>query len=161
MRIEKSISNLIKKRTDFFSLVLLIGIWTFTSLSYSILPENIAIHYDESGKADRFGHKSNIFNLPVISTLFYLGLIYLNGRIKEIYKKNKTKAKFTHEKYKSVSKMISVSNLSFVLFFGILIIRKIQVLKNDSDELGLWFLPLSFGIILIPVTYSLLKLIRK
>jgi uncharacterized membrane protein len=126
-----------KKRIELFSFICLIGIWGLALLNYSALPDYIAIHYDASGKPDRIGRKSNIFNIPVIVTFLYIGLIYIDKRMKKYF--DKTNSKLTYEKYKSVIEMISVLNLSLVLSFGILLIRKIQVEKNNTDELGVWF----------------------
>jgi uncharacterized membrane protein len=147
-----------KKGVEAISILMLLGIWIFTILKYSSLPEHIPMHYDAGGIADGFGNKSNIFNLPFVSLLFYIGITYLNFYVKRLYFKNKSTPKWSYNKYILIVEMIRSLKLTLMLFFGILTLRKIQTL--DSGELGVWVLPLSFGVIILPLFYYLIKLIR-
>ena len=67
------------KVIEITSWALLIGIWVLAILNFSDLPETIPTHYNGAGEADGFGEKTNIFVLPVIGTILFIGMTILNN----------------------------------------------------------------------------------
>jgi len=59
--------------------ILISAIWGITIYSYSKLPDVIPLHYAGSGKPDVFGGKENIFSLPMLAAILFMGLTIVNG----------------------------------------------------------------------------------
>ena len=121
------------------------------------IPERIPIHFNGAGKADGFGNKRHIFVLPIISTLLFLGLTTLN-KYPHIfnYPSQITKVNALHQ-YTKATRMMRVLKLVIVLIFGLIIFKTIQ----NVNGLGIYFLPLTIGMIFIPILYFLIKSIKK
>lgn len=141
--------------------VSVVGIWALTLTNYSILPEIIPIHFNGAGKADGFGNKTHIFILPIISTLLFIGLTTLNKHPHMFnYPSQITKENAVHQ-YTNATRMIRVLKLVIVVLFGLIVFRKIQIVNGHADGLGTWFLPLTMGMIFIPMLYFLIKSLKK
>ena len=141
--------------------VSVVGIWALTLTNYSILPEIIPIHFNGAGKADGFGNKTHIFVLPIISTLLFIGLTTLNKHPHMFnYTSQITKENAVHQ-YTNATRMMRVLKLVIVVLFGLIVFRKIQIVNGHADGLGTWFLPLTMGMIFIPMLYFLIKSLKK
>ena len=137
------------------------GIWALPLINYFDLPEIIPIHFNGAGKADRFGNKTHIFVLPIISTLLFIGLTTLNKHPHIFnYPSQITKENAVHQ-YTNATRMIRVLKLVIVVLFGLIVFRKIQIVNGHADGLGTWFLPLTMGMIFIPMLYFLIKSLKK
>jgi hydrogenase-4 membrane subunit HyfE len=53
-------------------------------------------------------------------------------------------------------------NLKFiiVIIFGLIAFKTIQNASGEADGLGIWFLPLTLGLIFIPLTYYIIKTLK-
>jgi len=132
------------------------GIWALPLINYFDLPEIIPIHFNGAGKADRFGNKTHIFVLPIISTLLFIGLTILNKRPHVFnYPSQITKENAVHQ-YTYATRMMRVLKLVIVLLFGLIVFRKIQIVNGHADGLGAWFLPFTIGLFIILSLYFLM-----
>jgi uncharacterized membrane protein len=134
--------------------------WIMTILNYSNLPDTIPIHFNASGQADDFGSKWYIFTLPIIGTVIFLGITILN-KFPHIFNYPSTITKDNAEKqYKNALRMMIY--LKFVIVFTFIIIqyKTIQTAFGNSQGLGVWFLPLSMGLILIPTIFFVIKAVK-
>ena len=137
------------------------GIWALPLINYFDLPEIIPIHFNGAGKADGFGNKTHIFILPIISTLLFIGLTTLNKHPHMFnYPSQITKENAVHQ-YTNATRMMRVLKLVIVVLFGLIVFRKIQIVNGHADGLGTWFLPLTMGMIFIPMLYFLIKSLKK
>jgi uncharacterized membrane protein len=138
----------------------LLATWIFTISSYSSLPDTIPIHYNGAGKADGFGGKINILLLPFIATILFVGMTVAN---KFPYVFNYP-AKITEEnalrQYTNATKMMRYLKLILVVLFGLIALKTIQGSRVNSSGLGIWFLPLTMGLIFIPLIYFINKSFR-
>lgn len=134
----------------------LLTIWVLTITSYSKLPDTIPIHYNGSGQIDGFGNKVNILILPLVATVFFVGLTLLN-KFPHIFnyptKINKDNAL---RQYTNMTRMNRYLKLVFVVIFGLLAFKTIK----STGGLGVWFLPLTMCLIFIPMTYFIIKSLR-
>lgn len=153
--------NQTDKILEVFGWVSVVGIWALTLINYFDLPEVIPIHFNGAGKADGFGNKTHIFILPIISTLLFIGLTTLNKHPHMFnYPSQITKENAVHQ-YTNATRMIRVLKLVIVVLFGLIVFRKIQIINGHADGLGTWFLPLTMGMIFIPMLYFLIKSLKK
>ncbi|MCM4159143.1 DUF1648 domain-containing protein [Antarcticibacterium flavum] len=149
------------KSIEFISWIGMALIWILTFSNYSTLPEIIPVHYNGAGEADRFGNKTQILILPIVSTVLFMGLTYLN-RFPHIfnYPTELTKENALHQ-YNNATRMIRFLKLAIIIIFGLIVFKTIQNAHGNVEGLGIWFLPLTIGLILIPMIYYILKSIEQ
>ena len=153
--------NQTDKILEIIGWVAVFGIWVLTIANYFELPEIIPTHYNEAGEADGFGNKSNILALPIISTLLFIGLTFLNKRPhvfnypSEITKEN---ALF---QYTNATRMIRFLKIIVMIIFGWIVFKIIQNVNGNTDGLGTWFLPLTMAMIFIPIIYFMMNTSKK
>ena len=139
-----------------FGWISVFGIWALPLINYFDLPEIIPIHFNGAGKADRFGNKTHIFILPIISTLLFIGLTILNKRPHIFnYPSQITKENAVHQ-YTNATRMMRVLKLVIVLLFGLIIFKTIENVNGNADGLGTWFLPFTIGLFISLTIYFLI-----
>ena len=149
------------KIIEIFGWISVFAIWTLTLTNYFELPQIIPTHYNATGKADAFGNKTNIFALPIISTILFIGLTILNKNPHAFnYLGEITKENALHQ-YTNATRMMRVLKLVVVLIFGLIVFETIKSVHGNSDGLGIWFLPLTMGMIFIPMIYFLINANKK
>ena len=137
------------------------GIWVLTVANYSELPDIIPIHYNGTGEANEFGNKSNILSLPIISTLMFIGLTVINKYPHLFnYPSEITKENALHL-YTKASRMIRFLKFIIMIIFGLIVFKTIQNANGNANGLGTWFLPLTMGMIFIPIIYFLINTNKK
>ena len=148
------------KAIELIDWIAIVGIWILTLFQYSSLPETIPMHYNLAGKADGFGNKNQILTLPIVSSVLFIGLTFLN-RFPHIFNyPTRINEENAFYYYTNATRMIRILNLIIVTIFGLIIFKTIQNAKGNADGLGSWFLPLTFGLIFIPLAFYLTKTIR-
>ena len=149
--------NQTDKFIEIIGWIAVFGIWILTLANYFELPEIISTHYNEIGKADGFGNKLNILALPIISTILFIGLTILNkyphlfNYPSEITKENAL------SQYTNATRMIRFLKLTIVIIFGLIVFKTIQNTNGNTNGFGAWFLPLTMGLIFIPIIYFFIK----
>lgn len=134
-------------------------IWGITLVNFSQLPDKIPTHFNFSGDADGFGHKSTILLLPIIAIILYLRL---NALVKSPHTFNYpfTVTENNVEKvYFYSTRMLRYLKFILMVVFNIIVFRTIEQAKGNSQGLGTWFLPLVLCLTIIPVLYFLIKML--
>jgi uncharacterized membrane protein len=149
------------KILEIFSWISVFGIWTLTLTNYFELPEIIPTHYNGTGEVDGFGNKTNIFALPIISTILFIGLTILNKNPHVFNYPSEITTENALHQYTNATRMMRVLKLVVVLIFGLIVFRTIQNVNGNADGLGIWFLPLIMAMILIPMICFLINANRK
>jgi len=147
---------------ELFGWLSLIGIWVLVFLNFQDLPETIPVHFNAAGKADGFGSKWTTLTLPIVASVLYIGMTILN-KFPHVF--NYPTEALTEENalknYTNATRLIRVLKLVLVIIFGLIIFRTLQNINGTAEGLGVWFLPLTFGMIFIPITYYIVKSTRK
>jgi uncharacterized membrane protein len=135
----------------------LLALWVWTGTSYSSLPDSIPTHFNAAGEADGFGRKASIFGLPVIASLLYIGLTLLN-RVPHIFNfPTPVTQDNALRQYTNATRMIRYLKLILVVVFGGISFQTIQQANGETDGLGVWFLPVTLGLIFLPLIYFMIK----
>ena len=136
---------------------LIIAIWGLTITNYSNLPDTIPTHYNGAGQADGFGGKATILTLPLIATILFIGLTILN-KFPHVfnYPANITQDN-AFRQYTNATRLIRYLKLIIVFIFGLIEFKTIQNASGKADGLGVWFLPMTMGLIFIPLIYFVIK----
>ncbi len=139
----------------------MISIWILTIINYNSLPEIIPVHFNARGEADGFGSKVAILSLPAIAAVIYTGMTILN-HFPQVFN---FPAEITKEnalsQYTFATRLIRFLKLTIVVIFGGITFNTIQIAKGYSLGLGVWFLPLTLGLIFLPLIFYILLAVRK
>ena len=138
----------------------LIGIWMLTLFNYSSLPDIIPTHYNGAGEADGFGNKLNILTLPVIASILFIGMTILNKYPHSFNYLGPITEENAHQYYTNSTRLIRFLKLIIVIIFGAIVFKTIHNVYGNTDALGVWFLPITLGLIFIPIMYYLAKSIQ-
>lgn len=133
------------------SLILLITLWAYTLINFSDLPDIIPTHYDALGKVDNTGSKWSIFVLAGVASFLYAMLIILNrfphyfNYLAEITEEN------AYEHYQLSTRLMRVIKLFLLLLFGAITFETIHIAKGSFSIFGIWFMPLTVLLIIVPI----------
>jgi uncharacterized membrane protein len=157
IRIELSKSD---RLIEILAWTLLALLWFLTLLFYDGLPETIPIHFNEMGHPNDYGSKMTIMFLPVFGTLLFLGLTTLNKYPHIFNLPVKVTEINAYRQYTNATRMIRVLKLVIMVVFSLAVVMIIKAAKIDSDESNIWLLPVIIGLVVIPITYFILKSIK-
>jgi len=112
--------------------------FAITAFYYSSLPQKIPIHFNFKGEADNYSAKSTIWVLPTFGLALVLMLRFVFQTLpKKIKQKDSQKA----------PKYFTLAFYLFILvLFNYLIFASIQVVLDNWERLGSWFI---FSVIII------------
>ncbi|MGW8124079.1 DUF1648 domain-containing protein [Roseivirga echinicomitans] len=153
--------SVLDKVMEVLGWLLLIGIWVLTLDSYPNLPDTIPIHFNAAGKPDGFGSKWNILTLPVIASVLFIGMSILNKYPHVFNYPESITEEYALKSYTMATRLIRVLKLVLVIIFGMIVYSTLQNINGKADGLGPWFMPLTLGMIFIPIVYYLIKAMRK
>lgn len=145
------------KFLEIIALLLLIFFWIFNVVHFKDLPETIPIHFNGSGTADGFGSRASIFALPIIGTILYIGLTVLQ----KYPNYSNFSVKITEEnaqyQYTNSTKMLRVLKIIILILFFMIDYFTMLTAVGKEDGLGKWFLPFTFGILIVPIVYFFIQ----
>lgn len=139
----------------------ILAIWVVTISNYNNLPESIPIHYNTLGQADGFGSKVIILTLPFIATILFIGLTILNKFPHVFNYPISITADNALRQYTIATRLIRYLKLIIVFIFGQIVLQTIKNVKENTSELGIWMLPLTLGLIFVPIAFYIFKSINK
>ena len=137
------------------SLLCLIGVVVYLILSWNTIPDKIAAHYNAAGEVNRWGNKSELIVLPIISWLMF-GLITLIERFPSIWN---TGVRITDdnrtEVYRLLKNLIAVVKMFVLLMFG-----SLTVISSLSLSLPVWYILAFIGLLFGAIAYFAVRLTR-
>jgi len=136
-------------------------LWILTAVAFFKMPDTIPTHFSASGQADIYGNKENIFVLPVIGTILFIGLTVLN-HYPQIYnysdKITETNAAY---QYSKATRMIRFLKLLIAILFTIIVLSTFLIAIHITSGLGSLFLPLTITLFCIPTVYAVMMVFNK
>lgn len=145
------------KLVELLGMFSIVAIWILVINSYGKLPDTIPVHYDLNGKVDRISGKENIFALPIVATILFLGLTILNRFPHHFNYLNKITEETAHRQYTNATKFVRFLKLIVVIIFGLIVWKTIQNAQGTADGLGMWFLPIIIAPVIIPLIIFMAK----
>lgn len=148
------------KALEIFGWISILAIWILTIANYTKLPDTIPTHYNGGGQADGFGGKATILTLPLIATVLFVGLAILN-KFPHVfnYPTNITEDNALSQ-YTNATRLIRYLKFIIIIIFGLITLQTIRNANGETSGLGIWFLPLTLGLIFIPLTFFVIKSIK-
>ena len=137
-------------------LLLLGGITFYLILNWSSMPDKIPMHYDIAGQIDRWGKKSEIIFIPVVSWLLYL-LITVSEHFPQSWN---TGVQITEENaprvYRILKSMVKTTKLLMVIMFSY-----ITICSVTARSMSPWTLVIEMGVIFGNLIFWMVKLFRS
>ncbi len=141
---------------DFLTMIVVLGSSVYLATNWSIIPDEVPLHYDFAGNADRFGSKTGLLILPALEWIFFIA-IYLLRRKPELWN---TGVKVTEENkeriYAILARFISSCQLIVVSVFAVMTVLMVRG-RPLGPGFTVFFLSLCFGNIL----FWIIKLIKN
>ena len=137
------------------SLLCLVGVVVYLILAWNTIPDKIPGHYNAAGEVNRWGNKSELIMLPIISWVTY-GLITLIEHFPQIWNTGvRVTADNRAEVYRLLKSMIAVVKMFVLLMFA-----SLTVLSSLSLNLPMWYV-LAFLVALFgTIAYFIVRLTR-
>jgi uncharacterized membrane protein len=147
----------IDKLFDTLCWLSLIILWGLTLWSYSKLPETIPVHFNGSGQVDSYGGKMTIFMLPIIGSLLFIFLTILNAFPHKFNYPRTITVDNAVKQYTNATRFMRYLKFVILIIFTLIAFKIYTVAMGEANGLGVWFLPLTFALIFIPVLYFIFK----
>lgn len=131
--------------------LILVFLWWLTISLFHDLPDSIPTHFNASGIPDDYGSRTSIFILPAIGTIIFTGITFLS-RFPHIFNYPvKITKENTERQYINALRMMNFLKMAVLLIFLVIQYKTIQTSSGEADGLGIWFLPVSLGLLFIPL----------
>jgi uncharacterized membrane protein len=137
--------------------LMLIIIWVIVIINYAKMPDSIPTHYNAAGNADEYGDKSSIFLLPIIASVVFVVMTVIS-QFPHIF--NKAASINTPPSFTDATRMLRYLKLAIALAFFWIILRTTQTTSGKTTALGSWFLPVALALILVPVAFFIVRILR-
>jgi uncharacterized membrane protein len=154
IKLELTLSD---KTFEIIGWLLICVVWALTITNYKSLPDIIPTHYNAAGIADGFGKKWMILTLPLVATVLFTGLTILNKFPHIFNYPNYITTENALIQYTNATKLIRFLKLSIVVIFGLISYQTIRHANGQTEGLGMWFLPVTMGLIFSPIIYFLIQ----
>ena len=136
-------------------LIFLGGITIYLILNWSSMPDKIPMHYNVAGEIDRWGNKTEIIFIPVMSWLLY-GLITITEQFPKVWN---TGIQVTEENaprvYRVLKSMIKTTKLFMVIVFF-----RITICSITAQNMSPWSLPIELVVIFGNLIFWLVRLFK-
>ena len=136
-------------------LIFLGGITIYLILNWSSMPDKIPMHYNVAGEIDRWGNKTEIIFIPVMSWLLY-GLITITEQFPKAWN---TGIQVTEENaprvYRVLKSMIKTTKLFMVIVFF-----RITICSITAQNMSPWSLPIELVVIFGNLIFWLVRLFK-
>jgi len=148
-------------KLELTSKIFLFVMWALTIYTFLKLPTTIPIHFNASGQADNYGNRLTLLLLPILATIIYLGLTQLNKYPHIFNYMTKITAGNAKKQYTIATRMLRFLKLAILTIFSLVILFTYLTTIGLTNGLGFWFLPLTFGLLLIPTIISISQSLKK
>ncbi len=146
---------------EMLAISLLLICWVLAIYGFYILPESIPVHFDMSGKVTRYGSKFNIFLMPLIATVLFIGMSILNKYPHVFNYPYPITPENAEKQYRTASRLIRWLKFLTVTLFLFIDIVIIQAARYSTNIIPSW---LFFFVLLLsfaPIAIYLLSARRS
>ncbi|QAT39824.1 DUF1648 domain-containing protein [Clostridium sp. JN-9] len=144
-----------QKVLEFISVIVLLAMWVYLIQSWGNLPDKIPAHYDGAGVVDRWGNKSEVLVMPIMSSVLYI-LITILSFFPSIWNVPVTITPENREGvYINLKNMVILLKMEIIIAFAYITYSEIKAVP-----LGTLFSPIFLIIITITLVYYIMK-VRK
>jgi len=135
--------------------------WVLTVYIFLKLPSTIPTHFNFSGQVDDYGNKHSFLILPILATIIYFGLTQLSKYPQIFNYLTKITDENASKQYTDSTRLLRFLKVIIVLTFSLIILFTYLTTIGVTNGLGSWFLPMMFGLFLIPTIISITQSLKK
>ncbi|MCB0705389.1 MAG: DUF1648 domain-containing protein [Saprospiraceae bacterium] len=139
-------------------LILLIGI---PLLFFSEIPDTIPRHFGVDGTPDRFANKSQIWVLPIIGLVLYVGLLWTSKYPHLFNFPQKITEQNANKQYKQAVRGMRLIKVVLVWVLAYITYSTIQTAQGNQNGLGNYLIPVLIITVVGMLGYSLLQSTKK
>ncbi|MEI7981017.1 MAG: DUF1648 domain-containing protein [Bacteroidota bacterium] len=142
----------------------LIGLLAFLGVMafyFSKLPETIPSHFDSAGNPDGFESKSSIWVLTGVSLFIYILMSFINLIPQRFNFPVKITPQNALRQYTLAMRMIRSLKVVLIWMFFYINLTTIRVSMHTASGLGVWFLPVSMGMVFGPIIVYMVFAMKK
>lgn len=158
IKVELTLADKILEGVGWLTLAILCAL---TLWNYGGLPETIPIHFNASGQPNGYGSKETLLMFPVIGSVLFVGMTVLNKYPHVFNYPTNITADNALRLYTIATRMVRYVKFAVVLIFSIIVFKTLKTVEGSTEGLGSWFLPVTFGLIFIPITFSVINVFRN
>lgn len=137
-------------------LLMLGGITLYIIFNWSSMPDKIPMHYDIAGQIDRWGNKSELILLPIISWAMYI-FISIMEHFPQVWNTGvRVTEENAHRVYRILMSMIKTTKLIVVALFSY-----ITICSVCAVSLSPWFLAIAMIVVFGNLVFWMVKLVRN
>lgn len=127
---------------------------------YYKLPEVIPVHFDITGKPDRYSSKAYLFFLPVLALILFTGMTWLNKYPHVFNYPVNITPENAERHYRFSTRMLRFVKMVLAFIFCLILFRGGLAATGKATSLGWWFIPLVLCITIIPAIYGVVRSFR-
>ncbi|MBK6480134.1 MAG: DUF1648 domain-containing protein [Saprospiraceae bacterium] len=143
------------------SRIALILTWMTFFFIYIDLPEISPTHFNLHGEADGFGHKKIFFILPIICSLTFGLLWYLEDKPYLYNYPVKITPENAKKQYVMASRLMRYINVILPLMFTFILVAVYDSVHGNKLGLSKGLLPFVFVLVIIPSFYMVYKALKN
>lgn len=162
---ERPVIKIPKEKLDWaFDIItfLCVGwLWMYCIISYSALPDNIPVHYNELGFPNSYGSKDTIWLIPSIVTVVVVALFFLNKYPHLFnYAVNITEENALKQ-YRLSNRLLRVISMNVAAMFSYIVYKEVDGAKTGFSQLDWWFIPLLMASLITPTIWTIISSSKK
>jgi uncharacterized membrane protein len=140
---------------------ILVLLWALTLWSIQTMPSEVPIHFNLQGEVDRMGDPSNLLLLPVVASVIVIGLTLLHFFPHLFNYPQEVTLDNAESQYRFATRILRlVRAMSAGIFLGIVVLVRLTT-SGKADGLGVWFLPVAVGLLLLLGAAVFVRSLRK
>jgi uncharacterized membrane protein len=135
--------------------------WIYCFISYSTLPDNIPVHYNELGFPNGYGSKDTLWLIPCIVTVVVIALFFLNKYPHLFnYTVNITEQN-AFKQYKMSTRLLRIISMNVAALFSYIVYKEVEGATTGYSRLDWWFIPLLLASIITPTIWTIISSSKK
>ena len=142
--------------TEALSLALVFGTILYLIVMWKSIPDTIPAHYNAAGEVNRWGGKSELLMLPIISGILYF-FITLIQQYPQAWNTGVTVTEENRERvYRILRNLIGTTKLMMLLVFS-----SLTVLSSLGLALPIWYLGVFLVLLFGSITFFIIQLSKE
>ncbi|MFD1021020.1 DUF1648 domain-containing protein [Thalassobacillus hwangdonensis] len=144
---------------DIISFIAMVGAVIYVSVMYTKLPEKVPMHFNGRGEVDRYGDKAELWILPAIMVVLWVGLTMLERYPHTFNYMNLTKDN-VEQQYQNARLMMNVLKTEITFLFVYICWEIVQSAIRGSNEWAALQIPIFTGVIMLTVILFVIRSFR-
>ena len=148
-------NNMLDKVIEIICLIFVVGVPVYIIINWANIPDPLPMHYDFAGNVDRWGDKTELIILPIITPIMY-GFMTVIERIPQVWNTGVTITEENRERvYRTLKYLVKTLKLIVVIDFSYMTINTLM-----CQDLPIWFTPAFLLIVFGNLTFWIIRLVK-